>query len=109
MPPDENKLFLAISPEGKVILSDEDLPVLPFPRKMIVRPEYLDFDGWIFCTRPFQKSLLGWITNHAGRWCKENPDPVVKAQVNAMISAIERQLSQGWEIEKCIPESRWMV
>lgn len=107
MSPEEEKLFLAISPEGKVILSDEDLPALPFPRKMIVGAICVNFDGWIVRFLPCSKSLLGWISSHAHRWCKENPDPVVKAQVNAMITAIEHQLAHGGDAEKCIPESRW--
>lgn len=109
LPPEEDKLFVAISPDGKVIQSAEDLPVLPFPLKMIVRPSYLNFDGWIIRIWPCSKSMLGWISTQAGQWCKENPDPVVKAQVNAMITAIEQQLVHGSDAEICIPESRWKV
>ncbi len=109
LPPEKDELFLGISPEGKLILSDEDLPVLSFPRKMILGPGYLNFDDWIFRTSPFPKSLLGWISEHASRWCKENPDPVVKSQVNEMITALEQQFANGGDDERCIPESRWKV
>lgn len=107
LPPQEEKLFLGISPEGKPILSSDDLPILPFPGRMIVGLGYLNFDGWIISTCPCSKSILGWISEHASRWCKENPDPVVKSQVNEMITALERQVASGGEAEKCIPESRW--
>ena len=55
------------------------------------------------------KSILNWISNHAHRWSKENPDPVVKAQVCEMVSAFQYQVVHGGDAEKCIPESRWKV
>ena len=105
--PDEEKLFLAISPDGKPILSCQDLPAIPFPRKMIVGANFLNFDGWIIRTSPCSKSLLEWICKRAHRWGKDNPDPVVKSQVCEMLTALERQVVQGSDAEKCIPESRW--
>jgi hypothetical protein len=107
LPQEKEELFLGISPEGKPILSSEDLSALPFPRMMIVGPGHLNFDGWIICTSPCAKSILAWISSHADRWCKENPDPVVKSQVNEMITALERQVVRGGDAGNSIPESRW--
>ncbi len=76
---------------------------------MVVGPNYLNFDGWIVRTSPCSMSLLDWLKNQAHRWWKENPDPVVKAQVSAMLSAFEYQVVHGGDAEKCIPESRWKV
>ena len=98
-----------ISPEGEVFLSPDDLPTLPFPKKMIVGPGYLNFDDWIIHTSPLVESILGWIASHAGRWCQENPDPVVKEQINEMITALEQQMMHGMDTEEGIPESRWQV
>lgn len=103
----EDNLFVAFSPEGKPIMSEDDLPAIPFPHKMIVGPGWLNLDDWIVRTWPCSKSTLGWISEQVRGWCKENPDPVVKEQVNEMISALERQVRQDGESEKWIPGSRW--
>ena len=76
---------------------------------MIVGPDYLNFDDWIIRTSPLSKSLLGWISTHAVRWCTENPDLVVKSQVHDMITALERQVAHGGNAENFIPERRWKV
>ena len=107
--PQKEDCHVIVSPEGKVFVSSDDLPTLPFPKKMVVGPDYLNFDGWIIRTWPFSMSLLDWFKNQTRRWCKENPDPVFKAQVSAMASALESQVVHGSDAEKCIPESRWKV
>ena len=103
--PQKEDFHLIVSPVGKTFTSSEDLPTLPFPKKIVVGPDYLNFDGWIIRICPCSKSLLGWISQHASRWCKENHDPVIKEQVNAMISAIQYQVVHGDDAEECIPET----
>ena len=60
------------SPDGHLIVSAEDLPILPIPQRVVVTQDSIEFDGWVFPLSYVFKSLLVWMQESFLRWIKED-------------------------------------
>lgn len=89
---DGSDLPLGISPDGISLNSEEELPELPLPKKVIVGGDAMRVDGWIFRLWPIGRRTLEWLVRQATRWHEEDPSPENKAQVNGVIEAIETMI-----------------
>ncbi len=86
--PDED-LPLAISPDGGRIHSEDQLPDLPLPKKVVVAKNVLHVDGWHIRFYPMRQKMLEWIDRSITRWNKADPSPENHAQVLGMLDAME--------------------
>ena len=91
---DAADLPLAVSPDGQLLNYAEELPELPLPKRVIIRGDAMQVDGWIIRVWPMGKSMLDWLGRQARSWCKEDPTPENKAQVNGVIEALETMIQK---------------
>ena len=68
--PPEDGLLLAISPDGGLIHSEDHLPDLPLPKKVVVAKNVLHVDGWHIRFYPMRQKMLDWIDRSLTRWNK---------------------------------------
>jgi hypothetical protein len=60
------------SPDGNWIVSADELPELPMPRRVRVTNEFLEIDDWVFPLSFVTKSLLIWLQASFYRWADED-------------------------------------
>ena len=82
-------LLLAISPEGRRIYGEDQLPDLPPPKQVIVARNILHVDGWNIRFYPMRQKMLNWIDRSLARWSKADPSPENCAQVLGVLDAME--------------------
>jgi hypothetical protein len=91
VPPDEG-LPLGISPDGGRIHSEDQLPDLPLPQKVIVAKNVLHVDGWHIRFYPMGQTMMNWIDRLLVGWNKADPSPENHAQVIGVLDAMERSI-----------------
>ena len=85
---------MAISPVAVGIHREEQLPVLPLPKKIIVSQNVLRVDGWHIRFWPMGQKLMDWIGRQAAHWCRLDPSPANNEQVNGVIDAMETMVKK---------------
>lgn len=81
------------SPDGHLIVSAEDLPVLPIPKRVVVTRDQIDIDGWVFPLAYISTSWLVWFQRTALSWVKTDDCPQTRAWINGILEAFHDGLA----------------
>lgn len=80
-------------PDGRWIVSAEDLPKLPIPRHVEVTKDFIDIDGWVFPLSYVSKSLLVWLQASFVRWVDEDKSQRNREWIEGIAEAFQNGLS----------------
>lgn len=80
-------------PEGRLILSMEDLPILPIPKHAVVTRHFIEFDGWVFPISHVSKGLLVWLKATFIRWIEEDESVRNREWINGLVEAFQDSLA----------------
>lgn len=84
---------LGVDPAGVWIVTAEDLPELPIPRRVVVvRRQFLEIDGWVFPLWQVRRSLLVWLHQLFRRWLEQDGSVRNKLWVDGIVQAFEKGL-----------------
>ena len=92
--PPENGQPLALTPDGVSIYSEEQLPDLPLPTKIVVSGKVIHVDGWHIRLQPMGQKLMDWLGRQAVSWCRLDSSPANMAQVNGVLDAMQTMIKK---------------
>ena len=81
------------SPDGHLVVSAGDLPMLPIPKRVVVTRDQIDIDGWVFPLSCVSKSLLEWLQQSFLRWYKEDGSEQNREWINGIAEAFQNGLA----------------
>jgi hypothetical protein len=85
---------LGIDPAGAWIVTAEDLPALPIPRRvLVVTRQFIEIDCWVFPLCPVRRSLLVWLHQSFLRWIEQDGSARNKRWVEGIVDVVEKGLN----------------
>jgi len=85
------------SPYGHLIVSAEELPTLPIPKRVVVTRDQIDIDGWAFPYSSISKTWLMWFNQTARRWVKTDDSPQTRDWINGILDAYQEAVAGNLE------------
>ena len=84
---------LGIDPDGGWIVTAEDLPTMPIPRRVVVvTRQFIEIDGWVFPLCTVRRSLLVWLRQSFLRWLEQDESARNKRWVEGIVDVVEKGL-----------------
>ena len=86
---------IGCSPNGRWLVSSEELPELPSPARVAVTRDFIEMDGWVFSLRGVPNGMLVWLQASFLRWVKEDSSVENRKWITGIVEALQDVVTGG--------------
>ena len=90
------KPVIGVRPDGSAILSPNDLPFLPVPRRIVIENGWMQIDEWSFSLRGVSKRFLNWFKERLDIWVHLDPRDESRKWATGVMEAFREEIMNAF-------------